>query len=67
MNINWTFKQAYKEHGFTLQELATRTGITRSYLSLFSNGRMNLPNDQIARLALILDVPASQLTNGGSV
>ena len=29
-NINWNFKRAYRERGYTLQELASRTGITMS-------------------------------------
>lgn len=59
-SIRWSFKKAYKEKGFTLDELSNRTGIGAAYLSLFSNGRMNLHPDQIASLALILDAdPAS--------
>ena len=60
-NIRWGFKKAYKECGFTLDELSSRSGITRSYLSLFSNGRMNLSPDQIKTLSMLLDVPVGQI------
>ena len=52
----WGFKIAYQSAGYTLGELGERTGINPSYLSLFANGRFNLTEDQIERLALILGI-----------
>jgi transcriptional regulator with XRE-family HTH domain len=49
--INWSFKKAYMEQGFTLDRLAKRTGIGKAYLSLFARGKYNLTSHQI-RLAL---------------
>ena len=65
--INWGFLKARKEQGFTLEELNRRTGITTSYLSLFSNGRFNLKPEQIEKLAIVLNVSVEQIAGNAEV
>ena len=43
---NWAFKKAIKEAGFTLTKLEKVTGINRSFISLFANGRYLLDESQ---------------------
>lgn len=60
-NVNWVFKRIVYEREFTLQELSDRTGITRSYLSLFANGKYRLNEDQLGKLALVLGVSIPEI------
>jgi len=65
-SVNWNFKMAYSEAGFTLNALAERSGIGRVYLSQFANGKYYLSPEQIEKLALILDVPVKQIAGNSA-
>ncbi|HSI37189.1 MAG: XRE family transcriptional regulator [Phycisphaerae bacterium] len=49
--------------GFTLDELAAKTGISKPYLSLIETGRVNNPpsDDKLRKLEEVLGFPASEL------
>lgn len=51
------------ENGWTLDEVAGRTGISKATLSKLENGRTNLTFATVLKLSQGLDIPISMLTN----
>jgi len=56
-------KALRKERGWTLDEVAERSGISKATLSKLENGRTNLTFTTVTKLSEGLKVPISQLTN----
>lgn len=56
-------KAIRKEKGWTLGEVATRSGISKATLSKLENGHTNLTFTTLAKLSEGLEIPISQLAN----
>jgi XRE family transcriptional regulator of biofilm formation len=55
-------RQARKSRGLTLDVVATRTGLSKGYLSGIENGKVNPPRHlHLARLARQLELPEKDL------
>ena len=60
-------KAIRKEQGWTLEEVAKRSGISKATLSKLENGRTNLTFTTVTKLSEGLDIPVSQLANPAHV
>ena len=59
-----TLKRLRQERGMTLEEVATRAGLTRGWLSKVENFRMTPSLQALAKISAALDVPMSQIFEG---
>jgi len=65
-NVDWRFKRVVRESGLTLQDLADLTNINRAYLSLYSNGRLNLTAIEKKRISQALGLPENKVFERGA-
>jgi transcriptional regulator with XRE-family HTH domain len=56
-----TVRAHRKARGLTQQELATKTGLNRSYIGGIERGGRNVSLQNVLRLAIALEIPPSQL------
>ena len=50
--------------GLTLSELASRVGVTKSYIWEIENGRVSPSAETVWRMAVVLDVTMEELMDG---
>ncbi|PTJ89985.1 helix-turn-helix domain-containing protein [Staphylococcus simulans] len=67
MNIGDNIKKIRKERNITQSELATKMGISQSYLSDIENGRKNLGIATVEKIANKLGVSVAYLTSGNKM
>lgn len=61
MGLNIRIRELRKDRGLTLEQLASKIGVSTPHLSEVERGKKNLNNHLIERLALALGVPHSDL------
>jgi transcriptional regulator with XRE-family HTH domain len=61
MSVNSTIRQIRKSRGMTLGELASRSNLTKGYLSKVENGRRSPPVSTLQSLAVALRVDLAEL------
>jgi hypothetical protein len=59
--IDWKFKRAVKDRGFTLQMLQEITGINQALLSMYGNGKYNLDQIERRKISMALKMPESEI------
>ena len=57
-------RSSRKRLGISQEELGDRAHVHRTYVGAVERGEVNLPTDNIHRLAVALDVPAADLLTG---
>ena len=63
--VNQAVRRLRKARGYTLENLAARTGFTKGYLSRIENAPNSPPFATVERIAAALDADLSELLPGG--
>lgn len=60
-SIDWKYKKAIKEAGFTLRLLENVTGINHALLSMYGNGKYNFDHVERRKIAMALKMPEKEI------
>src|SRR3989338_6076991 len=64
MNVNRAIKRIRWARGFTLDELAMKSNLTKGYLSKVENAKRSPPVSTLQSLAIVLGVDISEFFDG---